>query len=664
MSALDRPRLHFVGQMAVSTPTANNNNYDLVIEPQQATLYPRFLAMSDAQFRQAMKSLVLKNLSVVNMGIAQVLEGNWNFYGDNAVVWRDTAITAYDPPTGPRVTSGDPILGQPVTILGNTWGDQPTPAIIVDIDPTSDFSSQIFAAQVAIGGAGLGVTATTNAQTNLPRTHSRWLDLARNPSMFPDATFAATWQLALPNATLAFTPGGSGALAELAKAAAAGLGLVVRFATYYFNRTYTDPELAQLFAEGKTVLNESIGVVLGTIAPWLPGEWGSVPDGRRLNPAAVLRNPLTDRFVSTFSLAPATAKVLGDTIALDLIAAFRDQMVPPPGLDDPAPPPSQLSKLDLGAATLQVVDDTGATHDLGAIAYDQATYLAGAGVVEVAIPDGLASTVATGTLQLVATGTPAIAVPGPLLVETPLVAESDDRATYVTLGQSQTLTIQVRSRGQAPGAPVPVMVQQYRALEILPPSPDGTQALPAKLTVPVTRPWTEPKPAGTVDDPANPYAVVTADPQGGVTDRAGVLRLTVTGVDPGMCILVFIPDGQNPPPPDLNGFAPQWADLYFVHVRVLPSDAHLDAIPDDQITWDLVYAEVLRYFYKLYPVMDAHLPLNDEQACRRAATMLAALTDASAWNSTLYMPITRELSDGKRRLLARWIARVQRGEPT
>jgi hypothetical protein len=131
-----------------------------------------------------------------------------------------------------------------------------------------------------------------------------------------------------------------------------------------------------------------------------------------------------------------------------------------------------------------------------------------------------------------------------------------------------------------------------------------------------------------------------------------------------MCILVFVPDGQNPPPADLNGFAPAWADLYFVHVRVLPSDAQLDAIPDSQLTWATVYDNVLRYFYKMYPVMDAHLPLDNETACRRAAQMLLLLTDASNWTSTLYMPITRELSDGKRRLLQRWCRAVLSGVVT
>jgi hypothetical protein len=652
MSALDRPRLHFMGQMAAITPTANNNNYDLVVEPQSVSLYPKFAAMSDDQFRQAMKTLVLKNFSIVNEGIVEVLEGNWNFYGDNSVVWRDVAITGYDPPGGGRDTA-DPIVGQPLAIFGNSWGDTPTAPIIVDIDPTSDFSSQMFLAQFTVGGAAAGFTAQSNEQTIIPRTHSHWLDLSRNVAMFPDATFAATWQLALPNGTLGFTPGASPAIQALATAAGNGLGLIARFTTYYFNRKYTDPQLAALYAQGQTVQNESAGVLYGTIAPWLPGELGTVPGGRRLNPVAALANAIPKVFVTTYGLAPACAQVdaSGTSVVLDLIGAFRDEIQPPPPLDAPPPPPSTITKVDYGTATLQVVDAAGAAHDIGPVPYDQATYLAGGGIVEVPIPAGLAATIATGTLQIVAPAAPFApgTPPAPLLAEAPIVAESDDRATYITLGESATITINVRQLGQIPAAPVPVLVQQFRSLEILTPTTDGTQPLPEKLTLPV---------------PTKARPVVEVTPQGAMSGPDGTIALTLTAVDPGMCILVFTPAGDTPPPDDLNGFAPGWAWLYFVHIRVLPSDADLDAIADADVTWDLVYENVLRYYYKLFPVMDQHVQLNDKQACMRSAQILMGLTDASAWNSTLYMPVTRELSDGRRRLLHRWCQRVIAGQET
>ncbi|HUQ06366.1 MAG TPA: hypothetical protein VM261_27875 [Kofleriaceae bacterium] len=667
MSALDRPRLHFFGQMSVSTPTVNNNNWDLVIEPQQCTLYPKFLAMSDDQFRLAMRQLVMLNLGIIHEGMMPTLEGNWNFYGDNSVVWNDATITAYDPPGGGRVTSGDPAIGLPVAIAGNAWGDATTPAIIVDADPTSDFSSQMFIPSFTVGTATgtSGFAAQSNDQVAVPRTHSRWLDQFRNLAEFPDACFAATWQLPLPTGTLAFTPGSSPALAAMAAAAQAGQGLVVRFATYFFNRLYTDPQLAKLFAMGKTIQNASVGVVMGTIAPWLPGEWGNVPGGRRLNPnqdpQAMLQNPLPDRFVGPYQLAPATAGLTADgkTMVLDLVAAFRDTQLPPPpppSADpnptnlNPTPPPSPsvISKADEGPATLQVVDASGTVHDIGLVPYDQASYVAGSGIVELPVPDGMATTIANGTLQIVAPQRCAL----PLLIERPLVSESDDRATYVTLGQSATVTVNVRSHG-VPAATVPVTVLQYRSLEILSPSPDGSHPIPEKQTLPVPGP-----------DPKNPVApVVTVSPQGGFTDANGNLALTITGVDAGMCILLLTPDGQAPPD-NLNGFSPAWTWLYFVHVRVLPADADLDAIPDDQITWDLVYEKVLRYYYKVFPTMDQHLMLNDKQACMNAAQMLLLMTDPSAWDSTLYMPITREMSDGKRNLLHRWCRRVMAGITT
>jgi hypothetical protein len=654
MSALHRPRLHFQGTMAANTPTANNNNYDLVVEPQTVRLYPKFAAMSDDQFRQTMQTLVLKDLSIVNMGIVQVLEGNWNFYGDNSVVWRDVTITGYDPPSGAR-RAHDPVIGQPLVIAGNQWGDSATAPLIVDIDPTSDFSSQMFLASFAVGSANQGFAATSNDQVAIPRTHSHWLDLSRNLAMFPDASFAATWQIALPNGTLAFTPGSSPALAELAAAAAAGLGLVARFTTYYFNRKYTDPELAQRYAQGQTVQNESAGVLFGTIAPWLLGEWGTVPGGRRLNPVAVLENRLPKRFVSAYGLAPACAAIdaAGTCVTLDLIAAFRDIIEPAPPIDRPAPP-SAITKADMGPATLQVVDTAGTAHDIGPVAYDQQTYLADGGLVEIAIPEGLGPTIATGTLQIVAPGAPfaptGTAVPAPpLLAESAIVAESEDRATYVTLGESATITIDVRRLGRIPQQPVAVVVQQYRSVEVMSQSTDGTPPLPAKLTLPV---------------PGKANPVITVSPQGGVSGPDGTLALTVTGIEPGMCILVFTPEGEKQPPAHLNGFASGWTWMYFVHVRVLPLDADLDAIPDSDVTWELVYEKVLRYYYKLYPVMDQHLPLNDKQACMRAAEMLLQLTDRSSWMSTLYMPVTRELSDGRRRLLQRWCQRVQRGQET
>jgi hypothetical protein len=95
-------------------------------------------------------------------------------------------------------------------------------------------------------------------------------------------------------------------------------------------------------------------------------------------------------------------------------------------------------------------------------------------------------------------------------------------------------------------------------------------------------------------------------------------------------------------------------NLFYINVRVLPADAQFDSVPDSQLTYQYIYENVLQYYYRLYPIMDRHMLLNNQQAVVNAAPILRQLVDQSNWNSTLYMPITRELSDGKRRLLQRW----------
>jgi hypothetical protein len=63
---------------------------------------------------------------------------------------------------------------------------------------------------------------------------------------------------------------------------------------------------------------------------------------------------------------------------------------------------------------------------------------------------------------------------------------------------------------------------------------------------------------------------------------------------------------------------------------------------------------VLRYFHLLYPAMSRIVNWADEDAVRLRASGILARTAGELWDHFGYMPRTRELSDGKRKLLARW----------
>jgi hypothetical protein len=63
---------------------------------------------------------------------------------------------------------------------------------------------------------------------------------------------------------------------------------------------------------------------------------------------------------------------------------------------------------------------------------------------------------------------------------------------------------------------------------------------------------------------------------------------------------------------------------------------------------------VIRYFYLIYPAMFVRVAFQNEEIARQNASNIKQFIDKSTWNSTSYMPVSRDLSDGKRDLLARW----------
>jgi hypothetical protein len=141
------------------------------------------------------------------------------------------------------------------------------------------------------------------------------------------------------------------------------------------------------------------------------------------------------------------------------------------------------------------------------------------------------------------------------------------------------------------------------------------------------------------------------------TDSKGYAEVTVKGLRPGIGTLryqgpgdTFNPTMGYPPIPNMY-----FGYCFYNSFRVLPDDNY-DNIPDSEITWDLVYREVMRYYYLIYPGMFARLALQEESTARSFASVIRAFTAKNAWDSTSYMPVTRELSDGKRKLLQRLCA--------
>jgi hypothetical protein len=143
------------------------------------------------------------------------------------------------------------------------------------------------------------------------------------------------------------------------------------------------------------------------------------------------------------------------------------------------------------------------------------------------------------------------------------------------------------------------------------------------------------------------------------TDANGIITLQVKGLQRGAGVVRYQLDGDNFDPNMGGGNKYLYFGLTFYNnFRVLPNDNY-DNIPDDQITWDFVYREVIQYFYLLYPGMFARLAFQDEETARSNASLIRQMVSKRTWDSTSYMPVSRDLSDGKRKLLQRWCALQQ-----
>jgi hypothetical protein len=344
-----------------------------------------------------------------------------------------------------------------------------------------------------------------------------------------------------------------------------------------------------------------------------------------------------------YFLGPIAAWV--DTTNKNVVLDFVSTIPEVTGISSPYAP-GNLAKMNYGTLTL-TVKSGGQEQTVNTIPYERynrAAYELSGGILEVSYPGSVASALAdtNGTLCLygVINGVQTL-----LSGEISYAAVStEDRCIYLTASESITYQIRPLWKGQPmPNQAIHLAISQWQF------STAGTNpaGLVNKQLVPV--------PGGqeTVSLPAS---------QSYTTDANGYITFTIKGLQPGAAMIRYQAPGDNfninqGASPNAPG-APR--NFYFGLVsynifRVLPDD-NFDNIPDGQITWDFVYQNVIRYFYLIYPGMFVRLAFQNEAIAKQNASNIRQFIDKSTWNSTSYMPVSRDLSDGKRKLLQRWCA--------
>jgi hypothetical protein len=117
----------------------------------------------------------------------------------------------------------------------------------------------------------------------------------------------------------------------------------------------------------------------------------------------------------------------------------------------------------------------------------------------------------------------------------------------------------------------------------------------------------------------------------------------------------LVPPGWWPATLKAGDFISETGEDARTMVRVLPYDDY-SGLSDDEVTFPLVYSEVLRYYHLLCPAMSERLDLSDPTlwTTPSAAHYLLEVTAPELWATPLSMPRTRDLSAPRRALLQRF----------
>ncbi|MGK8706348.1 hypothetical protein ACRS5L_08065 [Metapseudomonas otitidis] len=158
------------------------------------------------------------------------------------------------------------------------------------------------------------------------------------------------------------------------------------------------------------------------------------------------------------------------------------------------------------------------------------------------------------------------------------------------------------------------------------------------------------------------------------TDANGIAQVTVQAIAAGFPTLrFFVQDGPGAAPavPFSFDYMEAYTD-FLAPLRVLPDEPGLMGefvaawnqvctLTDARVQiWEgFIYPRIFEPFYYLYPIMDKYMPLNSLQRIEGAIDQLIRLVSKPYQEeSTLAMPITRDLPQSRRAVLERWASEL------
>jgi hypothetical protein len=363
-----------------------------------------------------------------------------------------------------------------------------------------------------------------------------------------------------------------------------------------------------------------------------------------------------------------------------------------------------LTKADFGPLSVGVLLANNSITPIGEIGYDQydsTAYEASGGIVDV--PLSITGPIPDGTLVVLSQGVVA-------LQEQQLSAQTDSRGIYLDQGATASIDITVYDRG-VPSPNANVLVARYGSPYQLPPLYGNLALIPVGPTAPtgpidpylygptaygVTGPAEQVVnfDSGNIQQVYSPPSGPTAEVTTVQAGANGVASLALSAQTPGFMVLGFFPyaSGASAPAPPSNlypfssssmtgasgPFAQNIDNWFYTTVRVLPFDDDLpqmfcdlwNSTHDEDQVWDFIYSPttasggILYLYDQIFSVMLEYVNLGDRAAVEHEIVPIwIMIAPTSAEEGSNVMPITRDLSAGKRLVLQLWIYLVANGYP-
>jgi hypothetical protein len=592
MSVLETPRILFRGNIAWD-PIVTNNYQPLYDENLAQTQLGAGNTVQE-QVQNFRKEAIADVMTGINSPRGP--SGNWNPHGTHR-------STFYDLLPGPDTSCpSSKVLASEVSgvDLGSGLDTSDSfcgaPArftgMLVDLEPYGSQSSQLFFDTFTLGIDG-GCRIAAKRRT---RFTARYINFFRNPEFSTAGCASVIWQTSFLTEDLTIDAFDSEALRSLQTALEEPgvLGLTVRFSAY---RTvyYDCPDIAK---DGTKPKDQKLG----------PKKAQELID--KLNEGGFQPNPARSKFVGVVGLwregeplhEPGDRALLMQVPARPTLGTAYARLgtagitldfgnsTGETGLD--------LTKKDWGPLELQSLDANGEATTLATLTcedhYSQVHYEAGSGLVSLPLTEEQVQAASSGTLQIVA-GTDV------MLLEDPVRAVPVVPNIYADQGDSVEIQFQVYERGMPAGAGT--------ALSVFP-----------------------------VDFNGN----IIGDSYQIAADDSGVATLNIDAAQGE--VIGYVPAVGA----DVGSVSLQPMLTPYVYVRTLATNAWMDSL---QPTWDNVYGTVLANWNAMAPCMDNWLRLDRPDQVYDFGPMLKKLTDPANIESFRYMPVTRDMTQGERKLL-------------